>query len=178
MKDYPIIFTASMIRAIRDRSKTQTRRLVTDKECPYVVGRRLWVRETHAFGHSEHGWLDGVNHKRLWDSNEFRFRGVLYRASFNASMKPVCEGFTPWRSPIHMPRWASRITLVVRSVREQRVQDITEFDAIAEGIARFESSPLAPEPKAAFAVLWDTVHGPGAWERNDWVWAVEFEVTT
>ena len=65
-----------------------------------------------------------------------------------------------------MPRWASRILLRVVSVKLERVQDITEEDARKEGVLN----------KDEFQKLWEKIHKPGAWARNDWVWAVEFEV--
>lgn len=164
MKERPIIFSAPMVRATLADLKTQTRRVVknahiitcddrvgvTDTPCPYgVPGDRLWVRETFF----EYPWVcsDGIETTR-----------IAYRATDEFSY-PASQG-DRWRSPIHMPRWASRITLEVVGVRVQRVQDITEEDARAEGFAS----------RAEFAAYWDTIHGPGAWERNDWVWVVEY----
>ena len=94
---------------------------------------------------------------------------------------------------IHMPRWASRLTLRITSVRVERVQEITEEDAKAEGIERtdwkYSCEPYRNynEPRMSsgkncslaimsFSTLWSSIHGPDAWDRNDWVWIIEFEV--
>lgn len=143
MKEKGILFSAPMVRAILDGRKTQTRRLVREQDlcvddgeaffppyltgepepcnvpCPYgPVGRRLWVRET---------W-------RVDTGNEGT-SCVMYRADAN----PSTDGYK-WNPSLLMPRWASRITLEVVSVRVERLQDITEEDAKAEGVEPYESS--------------------------------------
>lgn len=97
------------------------------------------------------------------------------------------------RPSIHMPRWASRLTLTVTDVRVQRLQDISEADAVAEGIERLEGSKgpnhftreitgkwsgsfNAPTAQEVFADLWNSLHGPAAWDANPWVVAVTFTV--
>lgn len=103
----------------------------------------------------------------------------------------------PWKPSIHMPKRFSRITLEVVSVRVERVQEISEADCMAEGVREYEYEPTGDHPRMigyvtdadgpdeygtaahhtpqeAFAKLWDSVNGPGAWDRNDWVWCVEF----
>ena len=82
---------------------------------------------------------------------------------------------TRWRPSIHMPRWASRITLEVTGVRVERVQDITPEDAEAEGIEPY--APIyAPSASAidAFSELWDSLNAKYGWDVNPWVWVVEF----
>lgn len=89
-----------------------------------------------------------------------------------------------WRSPIHMPRWASRLTLRVTDVRVERLGDISAEDCVAEGAMHWLASehPGRPyrhvTPRAAFGLLWLHVHGDGAWERDRerWVWVYGFEV--
>ncbi len=91
-------------------------------------------------------------------------------------------------SPIHMPRWASRITLEVEAVRIERLQEITDEDALAEGVYKHESWGGGHHYRAhaesdlcgvwaalAFAKLWNSIHGPGAWEKNPWVVVIGFE---
>jgi hypothetical protein len=92
-------------------------------------------------------------------------------------------GFRSWRSSTTMPRWASRLTLEVVSVRVERLQAITEADARAEGL---ESSvddgvtywgPVGKghfDPRVAYRSLWESLHGPGSWAANPWVWVVGF----
>ena len=82
-----------------------------------------------------------------------------------------------WRPSIFMPRWASRLTLTIAEVRAERLQEITEADAKAEGVRSF--APRASSDRAVFRVGWDAMHGktPAArWERNPWVWVVAFKV--
>ncbi len=102
-----------------------------------------------------------------------------------------------WRPSIHMPRWASRITLEVTSVRVERLQDISEDDAIAEGLHRIEidsgyrdSYSATPstwaqvveqevaaynDPTRAYRDLWESINGAGSWDANPWVWVINFK---
>lgn len=98
--------------------------------------------------------------------------------------------FETWRSPIHMPRWASRLTLEITDIRVERLQEISEEDAIREGIGlipdsggpnlytvHIEGAHLnAPTAKQVFARLWDTIHGEDAWDANPYVWVISFKV--
>jgi len=100
--------------------------------------------------------------------------------------------YQPWESPIHMPRWASRLTLIVTDVRVQRLQDISEEDCIAEGPPDVNNDPrtisgelqpmvvLSPgrmmTPRAWYHTLWDQINGPDAWDENPWVAAYTFTV--
>lgn len=202
MKERPILFSGPMVRAILEGRKTQTRRIVkpqpaddvrtcnlpnnnvtgwesslrhsygptTVHVCPYGnPGDRLWVREKWA--------------EMKWPPTGPRF---VYSADKD------CD-FTPWRPSIHMPRWASRITLEVASVRMERLQDISEADAIAEGIERVrgiergfkEVTPLwkhytdpsfqGADQRGSFRSLWQSINGPESWAANPWVWVVEFK---
>ncbi len=94
-----------------------------------------------------------------------------------------------WKPSIHMPRWASRITLEVTGVRVERLQDISEEDAIAEGVEvlwrgyddaqdfyrNYHTGGYLFTAKASYRTLWESINGPGSWERNDWVWVIEFK---
>jgi hypothetical protein len=150
MSEIGILFSGPMVRAILEGWKTQTRRVMKPQpfddggiwrwqhgrhvvavpgprafgleewaiwqECPYQVGQTLWVRET---------WADGIAGCP---------NGVSYRADH---LDPLGDGPAnpmKWRPSIHMPRWASRITLTITDVRVQRVQDISEEDAEEEGV--------------------------------------------
>ncbi len=155
MKERPILMSAPMVRAILAGSKTQTRRALRvqvpgKSACPYgMAGDRLWVRET--FGH------DG----------EPTSRQVAYRA----------DGEVPnirWIPSIFMPRDLSRISLEVTEVRVERVTDISEADAIAEGIPAFITSP-STIPRQQYSTLWNSINGKGSWDKNPWVWAVTFK---
>jgi hypothetical protein len=212
MTDRPIIFSAPMVRAILDGRKTQTRRILKPRkhasliggewadsyvldpgnaewlraETPYAPGDRLWVREAHIRfdKHScdAHVWYAaGANDPRDYPA---KIAGVT-EGDWPLPEGPA--GGAPYRvSPIHMPRWASRLTLLVDDVRVQRVQDISGEDAAAEGVevprcgceACGRSSVMCPadasENVMEFARIWDSLHGPGAWDRNPWVAAVTF----
>lgn len=222
--DRPILFSAPMIRALLDGSKTQTRRILkpqpelfevspgklcdvgvmdgrvwkgsngtgilTNQRIPYgVSGDLLWVRET---------WLEGyVGRDGVWDRSDDQYH---YRAS-----EPDIEGVddgdgysltnqdgslkSPWKSPIFMPRTVSRITLAITDVRIERLQDISEADALAEGVVQvgnpgfvvrgfdYDTCGLAHNnPVTPYAKLWDYINGPGAWDANPWVVALTFTV--
>ena len=197
MKERPILFSAPMVRAILAGQKTQTRRVVKPQPdpgcvghfglgnpfvrtaernvgCPYgQPGDRLWVRETwREFIDSE--CVDGVRHELG--------RDVLYRADGDSSK-------FAWRPSIFMPRWASRIVLEVVSVRVERLNDISETDCWAEGaeevIHLFDGPSQAEmanrlglcleDAKPLYALLWESINGAGSWDKNPWVWVVEFK---
>jgi hypothetical protein len=146
--------------------------------CPYgAPGDTLWVRET---------WCKGAD-----DGRQVPLRmATLYRADGEHVTLSDGDGFTqtnrdgseklPWRPSIHMPRWASRITLRITDIRVERLHDITEDDARAEGCpyptewaGRFVDRDETA--KTWFKSLWNKINGPGAWEANPWVWVVAFE---
>ena len=215
MKERPIIFSAPMVRAILDGRKTQTRQVVKPQPphscryvmngaashalcfgpndecvpptgtsidhrlpCPYgVPGDRLWVRET-------------------W--NTLPLRHVFYREG--GEMHKDWK----WRSPIHMPRWASRITLEITAVRVERLNEISAKDAVREGVGLpdecdheiecsdprngatwtdLESNAAGGCPwsschcaRDCFRELWDRINGKRhPWSSNPWVWVLEFK---
>lgn len=176
LKERPILFSGPMVRAILAGTKTQTRRLVKARAlewlgpdmftpeyvadpanglCPYgVPGDRLWVRET-------------------WQENTPP-SGYIYRADDVAGHID-----TGWRPSIFMPRAACRIRLEVTDLRVQRLQDISEEDAKAEGVALTETVREArvwhASHRAAFAGLWEILNAKRApWDSNPWTWAITF----
>lgn len=194
MTDRAIHFKGPMVRAILDGRKSQTRRVLKPPYGTLELGRngwkpiytkafkgdRLWVREAHALvPSSAYRMSDGV--AQAIDPAD-AYRACVYREGW--------ERCAPrWRTSIHMPRWASRLTLVVTDVRVQRLQDITEADAVAEGaevakgthgidggvMVRTENPYVCATPGLWYRSLWNSIHGPDAWDRNPWVEAITFE---
>ena len=195
MKERPILFSAPMVRAILDGRKTVTRRIVKARDlewmdvhqglrepdnaerCPYGQpgGDRLYVRETWAAPHA----YDHLPPRLIPQDARIHYAATEDR------------GGLLWRPSIHMPRWASRITLEVTGVLVERLQDISEKDAQAEGIERTEdffgcpcwrvygepdgADVVAPDdPIGSYRSLWESINGPGSWEANPWVWVVSF----
>ena len=189
MKERPILFSGPMVRALLDGRKTQTRRGVKEwrpvpghgpvprdlvvtpsgfsyrSTCPYgQPGDRLWVRETwgislcgNRVSLSPEAWPDG------WPVDRLRYAADGY--DFGSSTK---------RPSIHMPRWASRITLEVTDVRVQRLFEISEDDAKAEG-ADIEKWQVITHV-GAFHLLWDSINAKRApWASNPFVWVVSFK---
>lgn len=155
--------------------------------CPYgVPGDRLWAKETFALSlHDPETTDPDVKNPAYWDPPVYRADGDNQGGGWTRRTESGSDERIdpPWRPSIFLPRWASRITLAVTKVRIQRLQDITQSDAAAEGL----SGPLVdPEldklvnqigrtPRDAFAELWDAINGKRApWSSNPWVWAVEF----
>lgn len=138
--------------------------------CAYgQPGERLWVRESFmpapleaAPGPSQTPWsiayAAGGQTEKLAPSN----------------YNPMLYNYERWTPSIHMPRWASRITLEITSVRVDRLQDISTADCWAEGI------PASPDvdPAHEYRDLWEQINGPMSWAANPWVWVVEFKPTT
>jgi hypothetical protein len=153
--------------------------------CPYgQVGDRLWVRETWATVPAT-AYRASVGVPQTINPNA-PSRAAVYRASFDR-----CYGGFVWKPSIHMPRWASRITLEVTGVRVERVQDITEEDAQAEGCSEWIPCGVYTGLKGVkiggahrkgthreyFEWLWNSINekrGYG-WNANPYVWAVEFK---
>lgn len=206
IKERPILFSAPMINALLQGRKTMTRRAVnpqpptkpmpchysktgwaesdgdTGCQCSKPVrypygwpGERLWVRETFTLGDKEpcDCISGGVCQHRP---------AVHFRADWGGIEDDVI-----WRPSIFMPRWASRITLEISDVRVERLQEISEEDAIAEGMREFGTTGMfgydlkgTPGPmvggtaREAFALLWEKINGPGSWAANPWVWCVSF----
>lgn len=140
--------------------------------CPYgKAGDRLWVRETFCVGYEyERGKFTALP----FDGCE-NVRRAFYRATDNDAPD---EPKRPWKPSIHMPRWASRITLEIVNVRVERVQDITFSDVLDEGIAYRGHGDLDVEANCYddFVKLWNSIthtHGYG-WNANPWVWVVKF----
>lgn len=212
MTERPIIFNGDMVRAILRGEKTQTRRPVKPipvypdafdglrreihdgqvhfwacgAELPAHIfrcpcgqpGDRLWVRETFREYYPKEGWPAPK---------------ALYKADGIARLEDTETGKTiPWRPSIHMPRSLSRITLEITDINAERVQDITEDDARAEGgkpefrivVARSDGGPDYHIPcsyRGGFANTWDAIYAkrPGlSWDENPWIWAITFSVET
>lgn len=183
-RDIPAPFRAQMVRSVLNDLKWVTRRPVkgsaakwlidqppewvaskANELCPYgLPGDRLWVREAWA----THACLDNVPPRDLV------YQDVVYLADGQPRKGK-------YRPAMFMPRWASRIVLEVVAVRVERLQDITEAQAIAEGILRagsgwlgYEGGPWFASPIGAFRSLWESIHGTDSWDANNYVWVIEF----
>ena len=192
MTDRPILFSAPMVRALLDGRKTMTRRVIKpqprdpqmfggdwfdmaversrahdDGETPitkYTVGDRLWVREAW----KPHSLYDHMKPRDIPATK------VFYLAD---------DGYSPsgsrGRPSMFMPRWASRLTLTVTGVKVERLRDISEKDARAEGVESrvpMGRVDLNYAWRQCFRELWLSINGPGSWEANPWVRAVSFTV--
>ena len=212
VKEKPILFSTAMVLAILEGRKTQTRRVIknpinerhidrlladwplsglkelvdgvvsfeiqTDVDdstvcktkCPYGnVGDRLWVRETWAY--LDLGPEDG---------------GYVYRASENGRAWESTDDSFRWKPSIHMPRKACRLELEITDVRVERLHDISDADAIAEGIKPWKGEEgqfcnylghgyISLPPKSSFESLWHSINGKERWDANPWVWVVSFK---
>lgn len=138
--------------------------------CPYgALGDLLWVRE--GFAVQPELWADNRGPQPL----HYTADQVIGFAG-----KPDTRQIEDYRSKpsIHMPRWASRITLRITDVRAERLQDIREDDARAEGcdpVIHEDGAIDCGTRKTTFARLWNRINGAGAWEANPWVWVLSFE---
>lgn len=201
MAERPILFPAPMVKALLADLKTQTRKNVKTtvseyiKEprsgicrhpddpfasiaCPYgQPGDRLWVKET---------WKAD----QIWDAARPldipEGEAILYTADEHAT-RVVPYGWGRWRPSIFMRRWMSRLTLELTDVRVERLNEISEEDAIAEGIDVFSDGagytvplpdgklgPWQRNPVDAYRNIWESINGAGSWSANPWVWALTF----
>ena len=194
MKERPIIIGAESVRAILEGRKTQTRRVVKDsflfrfddlprfwgqdkylkkrmlEEGQFQVGDRLWVRETAIISPKN------FDDKRFCNStdNEGDARIVQYLATNPCTDGAKNYGLKP-KSPLFMPRWASRITLEIADIRVERLQDITGEDALKEGFCNYGTDV---DTLDAFCEAWQKLNAKRSypWENNDWVWVITFKV--
>ncbi|MFN3200069.1 MAG: hypothetical protein ACE366_16855 [Bradymonadia bacterium] len=169
MKERPILFKPRLVRAILSGQKTQTRRLAKNGRRSIETGDHLWVRESHFFTEGPVAWYPDMPHRQgVYKDQPVT---VQYRAAFHGT-EP-----SRWRPSIHMPKWASRITLEVTEVRWQRLQEITPQDILAEGVG---DPSLSDEALLLlWKNLWDSINGkkPGAsWDDDPEVWAYTFKV--
>lgn len=206
MKERPILMSAPMVRAILREidPKEQTRRIVKPQPpdhvnlytghpgehyweiaepshntmaplkfpCPYgQPGDRLWVKETHAVT---------MEQERRNPHTKFPY---AYRADWSGEDEETRD--FKWKPSIFCTRAASRITLEITGIRVERLQEISEEDAAAEGVdPRFLLGDAKPDgfrpclgketAVAAYAALWESINGPGSWDANPWVWVIEF----
>ncbi|MEX2964243.1 hypothetical protein [Microbulbifer sp. TYP-18] len=210
-KERPILFNGPMVRAILEGRKTQTRRIIkpqpfngasgesaikqigglrdeqtlsqvmtsawqagfVDTTCPCgEEGDRLWVRET--FRLSTH------NDCPHYEPCNCRSGVPFYRSDAEI-------GEEKWKPSIHMPRWASRITLEITNIRVERLREMSQEDAYCEGVTRElrnsfgyacdESEEIfnTRQSKETFSFLWESIYGDGSWDANPWVWVIEFK---
>ena len=190
-KERPILFSASMVNAILKGRKTMTRRVIkvncsgrakavgssrnwhladpdVIQACPYgKVGDALWVRETF---------------RQAWKATTYS-NGVVYRSDSVKSLgMDEYSNRHKWKPSIFMPRWASRITLEITSVNTERLQDISEEDAVSEGVTRKHTTHwpdgdpgfIDDVGRRNFSALWESINGKGSWELNPWCWVIEF----
>ena len=235
MKTHPIIFSALMVRALLEGSKTQTRRILKPQPTPDATGRwtyvvsstdkqqedcmqycvidnagssftdrgrervvfskrspygqpgdQLWVRETWQGpllieGDDFEAYRESPDDFKKPDYCEYAADGGPKPEFMTDDDELVCR----WRPSIFMPRWASRITLKILSVRVKRLQDINEADAIAEGVD-FDpgeggiywvpgSGFSSDTAKGSYRLLWESINGSESWDLNPWVWVIEFK---
>lgn len=197
MTDRPILFSAPMVRALLDGRKTQTRRVLTKKSAHdalavfgrgflllpgnadlvgYAAGDRLWVREAWHAARS----LDGTPPRDIP-----RDADIEHAATARSYAEIGLKG--KLRPGMFLPRWASRLTLIVTDVRVQRLQEISEEDAVAEGVERdsdgwldylMPATQCCGTARDSYRTLWDSLNAKRGygWSENPWVVAVTFQV--
>jgi hypothetical protein len=207
MRERPILFNGAMVRAILAGRKVQTRRVakgvmavhtrtgeaLADIDsagprvpCPFgQPGDRLWVRERFkpvasgqvksGYGEIRYGYAYEADSTTRWNKRAT----IIHDLTGQPSKGPMQFQHSPWRSAICMPHRACRLLLEITAVRVERLQAISEADAVAEGLSQSESGSWLPGPcdypEWAFHQLWAQVYGEPAWEANPWVWVIEFK---
>jgi len=206
MKERPILFSGAMVRALLNGSKTQTRRVVRPQPPAQAVDAGVIISNSASNG--EWSWLDdpdlewagvvgemfrcpyGVPGDRLWVRESFSIRDYdLSRlenldpmAWYWAEGNPTAGNWTKPRPSIHMPRWASRLTLEIVNVGVERLTRIRASDCYDEGIRRPAPGAIGNEKvgfenaQRAYRELWDDLNAARgfAWDTNPWVWVLTF----
>lgn len=190
--EHPILFSGEMVRAILEGQKTQTRRAMKrqpcaappnpwrdgwsvggyDYFCPYgQPGARLWVKET---------WATVAAWDKQKPSDLSKTTPIYYHADKShgslVGWHDEDEERGRLRPSIFMCRWISRITMEITGVRVERLRDISEADAKAEGVI-YSADPKSPYGNghgANYRFLLESINGRGSWAKNPWVWVIEF----
>ncbi|HHW4140748.1 TPA: hypothetical protein ACUU9L_004524 [Yersinia enterocolitica] len=188
MNEKPILFNSEMVNAILSGRKTQTRRIMGNQPAGQDL-EAVHVRHNDDFNFQWYGNLGessyfpcplGKPGDQLWVREAFAAglcteSTLAYRATHKTEDLEEGWGETiKWTPSIHMPRWASRINLLITGVRVERLQDISDADASAEGckISSMQSGECLSD---MFARLWKSIYGDESWQANPWVWVIEFE---
>lgn len=208
MKERPINLTADEVRAVLAGRKTQMRRVIKWKPRPFGYNLSASAVELGHYmtGQPDSGWvLRSLGAGECWNDRTYPFKCPYFpgqrlwvrEAYLITDSAPYDDGKTDvvivyradgdtkddrWSSSVHMPRWASRITLEVTDVRIQRVQDITEADAESEGVTGDDAliGQISNPFRTAFADIWNSINlkrGHG-WDANPWVAAVTWRWLT
>lgn len=205
MKQRPILFSAPMVRALLDGSKTQTRRVLAHPGGDWTndgLGRitskhpkqgrfGLFVRRGLSTDFPECDIVPcpyGQPGDRLWVRETWAYgihamaaardeNGPFVYAADGTTQGRLCDR---WRPSIHMPRTASRITLEITGVRVERLQDISNDDAYSEGTGTWAAETAKdgnkwPSMPRAFQGLWESINGAESWSTNPWVWVIQFK---
>lgn len=214
MKEKPILFSSPMVRAILGGRKTVTRRVISGVPMFSAEHDAMWRPHACPPGGAipdEWSWWEGPFHgPSLYHKQKIPYRAgnrLWVREAMDLGADPVCyvadkvpvetdggeqdlwmDRYKRNHCPgIHMPRWASRITLEVTGVKVERLQDISAADSVAEGVecetcAAMQASACGGNgcfaSLAAFRDLWNSINGPGSWDHNPWVVAISFERVT
>jgi hypothetical protein len=210
MKFHPILFSTEMVKAILAGRKHMTRRIIEPqpvydcesgrvfdgkhKRSPFdmhnwrepfadyfskwIVGDVLWVRET-IFSDRDKNALYKADESFVYLNNEPKLYDTIDISYFTDK-----RNYVPG---IHMPKTACRIFLQIKSVKVESLQEISEADAITEGIEssisgngrivykHYLKPKYGPSPIHSFQTLWESINGPESWNANPWVWVIEFE---
>lgn len=215
MKELPLLYSTSMVQATLDRLKSQTRRVITPNNTVGFAIKKKLLDFSEIFPNGKFGvkvkelasdalwrgqckWQPGdlLYVRETWTKTD-NGNVYVYKADAKDSEGKYWDSITPgdpnkevtWKPSIHMPKEASRIWLRVKDVRAERVQDISEQDAIAEGINGSKLHEIVYGPNLAiyggpvigFQKLWNSINakrenGQYAWDSNPWVWVIDFDV--
>lgn len=196
MADKPILFSAPMVKALLAGTKTQTRRALNPQ--PNVLNGGLPLNDGWGSYSTENGWRKYRIRigDRLYVREHWRATDTLDHVAPRDMRQPIgmiyiaddekAVGAGRFRQGMHMPRWASRLTLHVTEVRVQRLQDISDAEAGAEGVKPWSTEFVdlgdiqvnanAVPARTLYATLWDSINGAGSWDANPWVVAISFNV--
>lgn len=188
VKERPIKFKDEMVRAILNGTKTMTRRVIKPQPSHIIINpvelAQGFVRDSGR-NYAPIKCPYGVAGDHLWVKEAFELKNIggkipLYVLRYSADdttshfLSPAqVNGMRAGKhTPVDMPQWASRITLEVTSIKVERVQDISNADAVREGMIDDDNTTMRPD----FRVLWNIINSKEySWEVNPWVWVVSFE---
>lgn len=201
--EYPILFKGPMVRSILRDTKRQTRRLVKlDESGRALRGKKRWhLDDPEASLASPYGQPgDQLWVKETWrcvraypfsDFKRSSMDDIAYRASQDDESEMIRRSYRfKWSPSLLMPRVYARLFLEIESTRPERLQDITDEDAILEGAMDWLNEiPTLPQwekrgtsykwtPREAFRFLWTSINGIDSWDANPWVWRIGFHRIT